>query len=570
METWEIRISHPGLNAFRVLRGHNRSDLAMKAAMQKSAWDEKWAHLLRQQELLSERGARLRSKEEFKEEAFQRTQRVREELSRLETLLRSVAERGACFNWDSLKETAKFSIATPIKPTLLPVPVAPERPEMIPIPPLKFFESIIPFVKRKVLNENKEANLLQDRRFSALISNWEKAKTDIDDENRKILAIYEGDLRSWSDQRDVFTETQREQHKQIDELKKRYEAFDREALVCYWDAVLNRSEYPDAFPKSWLLDYIPETKTIVCEYGLPNLQQIPNVKEVKYVASRNELEDLELSQAAFQKLYDFVLYQVCLRTLLELLATDYVGAIQTAVFNGWVTATDKATGKETTSCILSLQVKKEDFLSLNLAQVDPKICFKKFKGVSGARLMELTPVRPVLQLVKDDKRFIPAYQVADSLQSSTNLASMDWLDFENLIRELFEKEFQSNGGEVKITQASRDGGVDAIAFDPDPIRGGKIVIQAKRYTNVVGVSAVRDLYGTVLNEGATKGILVTTADYGSDSYEFAKDKPLTLLSGSELLYLLQKHGHAARIDLQDAKRENLERERQQRSISHGA
>ena len=39
---------------------------------------------------------------------------------------------------------------------------------------------------------------------------------------------------------------------------------------------------------------------------------------------------------------------------------------------------------------------------------------------------------------------------------------------------------------MKITQASKDGGVDAVAFDPDPIRGGKIVIQAKRYTNVVG------------------------------------------------------------------------------------
>lgn len=75
-----------------------------------------------------------------------------------------------------------------------------------------------------------------------------------------------------------------------------------------------------------------------------------------------------------------------------------------------------------------------------------------------------------------------------------------------LIRELLEKEFISAGGEVKVTQASSDGGVDAIAFDPDPIRGGKIVIQAKRYTNVVGVAAVRDLYGTVMNEGATKGI----------------------------------------------------------------
>ena len=121
------------------------------------------------------------------------------------------------------------------------------------------------------------------------------------------------------------------------------------------------------------------------------------------------------------------------------------------------------------------------------------------------------------------------------------------------------------GGEVKVTRASRDGGVDAVAFDPDPIRGGKIVIQAKRYTNVVGVSAVRDLYGTVMNEGATKGILVTTADYGQDSYEFAKDKPLTLLSGSELLYLLQKHGHRARIDLAEAKKLALERDR-----AHGA
>src|SRR5690606_34746199 len=110
----------------------------------------------------------------------------------------------------------------------------------------------------------------------------------------------------------------------------------------------------------------------------------------------------------------------------------------------------------------------------------------------------------------------------------TNLAAMDWEDFEHLVRELFEREFAQTGGEVKVTQASRDGGVDAVVFDPDPIRGGKIVIQAKRYTNTVGVAAVRDLYGTVVNEGAIKGILVTTSDFGPDAYEFARGKPLTL------------------------------------------
>lgn len=35
-----------------------------------------------------------------------------------------------------------------------------------------------------------------------------------------------------------------------------------------------------------------------------------------------------------------------------------------------------------------------------------------------------------------------------------------------------------------------------------------------------------------------KGILVSTADYGPDTYEFAKAKPLTLLNGSNLLHLL--------------------------------
>src|SRR5205814_9354563 len=129
-------------------------------------------------------------------------------------------------------------------------------------------------------------------------------------------------------------------------------------------------------------------------------------------------------------------------------------------------------------------------------------------------------------LRRDDGRFVSAQEVASTLSESANIAAMDWEEFEHLIREIFEKEFSGAGGEVKVTRASRDGGVDAIAFDPDPLRGGKIVIQAKRYTNTVGVSAVRDLYGTVLNEGANTGILVTTSDYGPDSYSFAKDKPL--------------------------------------------
>jgi restriction system protein len=43
------------------------------------------------------------------------------------------------------------------------------------------------------------------------------------------------------------------------------------------------------------------------------------------------------------------------------------------------------------------------------------------------------------------------------------------------------------------------------------------------------------------------------ASYGPDAYEFAKGKPLTLLDGSNLLHLLKKHGHKAKIDLKEAR-----------------
>ena len=114
---------------------------------------------------------------------------------------------------------------------------------------------------------------------------------------------------------------------------------------------------------------------------------------------------------------------------------------------------------------MSLEAGKDEFLAINLRQVDPKLCFKKLKGVSASKLIELSPKpKPLIVLNREDKRFVEGYAVADAIDERTNLAAMDWLDFENLIREVFEKEFSKGGGEVKITQASRDGGSRCNCF----------------------------------------------------------------------------------------------------------
>ena len=293
---------------------------------------------------------------------------------------------------------------------------------------------------------------------------------------------------------------------------------------------------------------------LVVNYRLPAPADLPRLSEVKYVRASDSYTEKHLSESEAAKLYDGVVYQVALRTLHELFGSDEVDAIRSIVFNGFVAATDKATGNESTACIISVHASKQALEAINLQNVEPKACFRQLKGVGSSKLHSITPVAPIINVRRDDGRFIEGYAIADTLNEGFNLASMDWEDFEHLIREIFEKEFTSTGGEVRVTQASRDGGVDAVAFDPDPIRGGRIVIQAKRYTNTVGVSAVRDLYGTLMNEGATKGILVTTSDYGPDAYEFANGKPITLLNGSNLLSLLEKHGTKAHINLVEARK----------------
>jgi len=155
-------------------------------------------------------------------------------------------------------------------------------------------------------------------------------------------------------------------------------------------------------------------------------------------------------------------------------------------------------------------------------------------------------VKPVIDFDMADPRFVSTSDVLAELDARPNLMELTPTEFEGLITNLFE----TMGLDTKQTQPSRDGGVDCVAYDARPIFGGKVVIQAKRYKHTVGVSAVRDLFGTMQNEGATKGILVTTSGYGQASHEFANGKPLELIDGGNLLYLLQEHaGIEAKIEV---------------------
>ncbi len=348
-----------------------------------------------------------------------------------------------------------------------------------------------------------------------------------------------------------FKAEQRAHNAAVRQLRTDFEQGEAAAVKSYVEMVLGRSAYPDGIAKDLDVDFEPVSATIVIAYQLPapTPDALPRAIEFRYVASRDETKRTDMKPKEFEAFYEDVLQQIVLRTIHEVFQADYARHVQSVVFNGWVHGVDPKTGKDFDSCIISCQASREQFEQIDLSRVSPKDCLRGLHALDAGPLAQLAPVRPIFDLKRTDSRFVESREVLADLNSSDNLAEMDWEDFERLVRELFGKMFSTDGAEVRITQASRDRGVDAIAFDPDPIRGGKFVIQAKRYNIVVPVSAVRDLYGTVINEGAVKGILVTTSYYGHDSREFAKDKPLTLIDGSNLVYLFQQFGYDVRIDL---------------------
>jgi restriction system protein len=552
--------------------------LNTKANTQVERWNEKWEKIQAKEQAAQQKEASI-------EEAENKTLEAQQKIEEIENLLQHTLSIDDTVNWEQLKEHKKFDEENPqhkldeglksIKMPPLPNFIKISDPPMLQNynPKFSFFDKII---KSKRESKIAESELAYNKDYKK----WEESKKEFESKNDELNEKHRQEVKEWEElieniklenkkiveqwknREKEYYENQEKQNQKIDDLKDSYFNSKPEAIVENCELVLNNSEYPETFPKNFEIEYNPENKILIVDYSMPNKENLPTLKEVKYITSKKELKETHISESTLNKIYDDALYKITLRTIHELFEADAVNALEAICFNGWVNSVNPATGKEENKCILSIQAPKSEFMEVDLSRVEPKACFKQFKGVGSSKLSGLTPIAPILQLTKTDKRFVDSYDVAKDLDDSTNIAAMDWEDFEHLIRELFEKEFTQGGGEVKVTQASRDGGVDAIAFDPDPIRGGKIVIQAKRYTNVVGVSAVRDLYGTVMNEGATKGILVTTATYGSDAYEFAKGKPLALLSGSNLLHLLEKHGHKAKIDLKEAKKILSDKERE--------
>lgn len=128
------------------------------------------------------------------------------------------------------------------------------------------------------------------------------------------------------------------------------------------------------------------------------------------------------------------------------------------------------------------------------------------------------PAEPAILVVQPKIVTATDYLIAELRKRPEDIYTISPRSFEELIAAVLD----DMGWEVHLTQETRDGGRDILAYLQTEIGRLLCLVEAKRYSpnRPVGVELVRTLYGTLCHEQANTAMLVTTSHFTAGAREF--------------------------------------------------
>lgn len=151
------------------------------------------------------------------------------------------------------------------------------------------------------------------------------------------------------------------------------------------------------------------------------------------------------------------------------------------------------------------------------------------------------PLQQKKSLIEIDVGRINSRLISDLAKNPQLLYTLTFREFEYLIADLFEKEDY----QVRVTPASRDGGVDIYAAKKNHVGSFLFLIECKKNSpnNHVGVNVIRNLYGVLQRERATYSMVATTSFFTKGAIEFQKtiSNQMSLCDYNDLVAWLYNH-----------------------------
>jgi restriction system protein len=128
---------------------------------------------------------------------------------------------------------------------------------------------------------------------------------------------------------------------------------------------------------------------------------------------------------------------------------------------------------------------------------------------------------------KKEKNFLAKHGNHQAMQT------MEWDVFELLVAAAYRK----IGYKVKLSNSGADGGVDLYLTKG----GASHIVQCKHYKKQkVGVKVIREMFGVMVGLSAASVSIVCSGGFTKEAYNFSKNKPIKLITGKDLVRLIQQ------------------------------
>ena len=127
----------------------------------------------------------------------------------------------------------------------------------------------------------------------------------------------------------------------------------------------------------------------------------------------------------------------------------------------------------------------------------------------------------------------------------SKLHTVDPQRFEQIVVDLLVK--MGYGGNIEdagqVTRFRKDDGIDGVIKE-DKLGLDRIYVQAKRWTGSVGKPEIHGFIGALSEQGANKGVFITTSRFSSEARAFKpkSDMKIILIDGRELCNYMIEYG----------------------------
>ena len=212
-----------------------------------------------------------------------------------------------------------------------------------------------------------------------------------------------------------------------------FAAGQRKAVAGYFAEVLAVQSYPGDFPTGVKIAYKPAAQEMIVDIDLPLLDAVPELASCEYLPGKKELRYKKLAVADRNKRYQMVIAQMTLRTVRCVFTADRGGLAANVACNGYVDIINRATGQPARECLVSVNVDRDLFGSLELAQVDPLDCLAYLHAKISRTPEQYQPVQPIVDYPWDDLPYADELDATAGLDSVKNVLELDGYEFEDLI-----------------------------------------------------------------------------------------------------------------------------------------